>query len=341
MKNSTLANILNEDYSWRDEHRTEDYYLVQLRALNKVGLTFEPAYRFTHPLPDFSSKIRIHERVFINAVNEYLNQFNNILADQDECYIAFQLKKHRERIQFALKTNFAYLSTKQDLLKALSENACNFTDERETKESVIIVSYMFWALIWCNMEIQHIFANYIHPDNLLTINDHFYRILSVPSPKECYIQEITHPNSVDSNRLLNTPSEMDFSSYLPATKDIIGEEIQLFTEKAKPYGFFKLKKVQALSQNKQLKLIRKIQTAEKPYQIAIIHYLGWLEYFSDNRISKTDRANFFADLLKINTRDVKGYINALNNNSKEDQERYTSRLFVPDAEKFYTSLLTT
>ena len=341
MKNSTLANILNEDYSWRDEHRTEDYYLVQLRALNKVGLTFEPAYRFTHPLPDFSSKIRIHERLFINAVNEYLNQFNNILADQDECYIAYQLKKHRERIQFALKTNFAYLSTKQDLLRALSENACNFTDERETKESVIIVSYMFWALIWCNMEIQHIFANYIHPDNLLTVNDHFYRILSVPSPKECYIQDITHPNAITSSIQYSTPSEFDYSACLPSTKDLIEEEIKVFVEKANQHGFFKLKKVQALSQNKQMKLIRKIQTAEKPYQIAIIHYLGWLEYFSDNRISKTDRANFFADLLKINTRDVKGYINALNNNSKEDQERYTTRLYVSDAELFYKSLLNT
>ena len=341
MKNSTLANILNEDYSWRDEHRTEDYYLVQLRALNKVGLTFEPAYRFTHPLPDFSSKIRIHERLFINAVNEYLNQFNNILADQDECYIAYQLKKHRERIQFALKTNFAYLSTKQDLLRALSENACNFTDERETKESVIIVSYMFWALIWCNMEIQHIFANYIHPDNLLTINDHFYRILSVPSPKECYIQDITHPNAITSSIQYSTPSEFDYSACLPSTKDLIEEEIKVFVEKANQHGFFKLKKVQALSQNNQSNLIRKIQTAEKPYKIAIIHYLGWLEYFSDNRISKTDRANFFADLLKINTRDVKGYINALNNNSKEDQERYTTRLYVSDAELFYKSLLNT
>lgn len=341
MKNSTLANILNEDYSWRDEHRTEDYYLVQLRALNKVGLTFEPAYRFTHPLPDFSSKIRIHERLFINAVNEYLNQFNNILADQDECYIAYQLKKHRERIQFALKTNFAYLSTKQDLLRALSENACNFTDERETKESVIIVSYMFWALIWCNMEIQHIFANYIHPDNLLTINDHFYRILSVPSPKECYIQEITHPNAITSSIQYSTPSEFDYSACLPSTKDLIEEEIKVFVEKANQHGFFKLKKVQALSQNNQSNLIRKIQTAEKPYKIAIIHYLGWLDYFTDNRISKTNRAEFFADLLQINPRDVKGYINALNNNSKEDQERYTTRLYVSDAELFYKSLLNT
>lgn len=341
MKNSTLANILNEDYSWRDEHRTEDYYLVQLRALNKVGLTFEPAYRFTHPLPDFSSKIRIHERLFINAVNEYLNQFNNILADQDECYIAYQLKKHRERIQFALKTNFAYLSTKQDLLRALSENACNFTDERETKESVIIVSYMFWALIWCNMEIQHIYANYIHPDNLLTINDHFYRILSVPSPKECYIQEITHPNAITSSIQYSTPSEFDYSACLPSTKDLIEEEIKVFVEKANQHGFFKLKKVQALSQNNQSNLIRKIQTAEKPYKIAIIHYLGWLDYFTDNRISKTNRAEFFADLLQINPRDVKGYINALNNNSKEDQERYTTRLYVSDAELFYKSLLNT
>ena len=341
MKNSTLAIILNEDYSWRDEHRTEDYYLVQLRALNKVGLTFEPAYRFTHPLPDFSSKIRVHERLFINAINEYLNQFNNILADQDECYIAFQLKKHRERIQFALKTNFAYLSTKQDLLKALSENACNFTDERETKESVIIVSYMFWALIWCNMEIQHIFANYIHPDNLLTVNDHFYRILSVPSPKECYIQEITHPNAITSSIQYSTPSEFDYSACLPSTKDLIEEEIKVFVEKANQHGFFKLKKVQALSQNNQSNLIRKIQTAEKPYKIAIIHYLGWLDYFTDNRISKTNRAEFFADLLQINPRDVKGYINALNNNSKEDQERYTTRLYVSDAELFYKSLLNT
>ena len=69
MKNSTLAIILNEDYSWRDEHRTEDYYLVQLRALNKVGLTFEPAYRFTHPLPDFSSLY-----IIISSMSRVINK---------------------------------------------------------------------------------------------------------------------------------------------------------------------------------------------------------------------------------------------------------------------------
>lgn len=345
MQNTALSIILKEDHSWRDEHRAEDDYLVQLRALTIISPEFVPAYSFNHALPAFSSKIRYHERKFQNAVTDYLNRFRQLLINPDESYIAFHLKKHNERIRVALNAYYTYLSQHQDLLIALTDGTCaDYFNDRAAKESITLASYMFWALIWCNMEVQHMFSEYIRPDNILSVDDHFYRLLMIAPFKSCYIQSLTttshsHSLSPDSPTI---PSAELLGQYLPDVSDIIIEQIKDFREKAEPKGFFLLSKVQAISRPNQALLIRELQTAAKAFRFAMAYYLGWYTYLEEHIPGYQEsgkRARFFAELFEVNERDAKGYINVLKEGSKENDERYNSRSFLSDVEKFYHTLL--
>ncbi|MGM9811105.1 MAG: hypothetical protein ACI30J_09605 [Paludibacteraceae bacterium] len=347
MQNSALSIILKEDYSWRDEHRAEDDYLVQLRALPIISPEFVPAYHFNHTLPAFSSKIRYHERKFHNAVTDYLNRFRFLLINPDDAYIAFQLKKHNERTRVALNSYYAYMSKHQDLLNALTDGSCvDYYSDRATKESITLASLMFWALIWCNMEVQHMFEEYIRPDNRLSVDDHFYRLLMIAPLKLCCVQPLASTNvsrSVSSN-LPNIPSAERLAEYLPDVSDIIIEQIKDFREKAEPKGFFLLPKVQAISRPNQALLIRELQTAMKPFRFAMAHYLGWYTYLEEHVPGYQEsgkRAGFFAELFEVNERDAKGYINVLKEDSKENNERYNSRAYLSDVEAFYQKLLPT
>lgn len=345
MQNSALSIILKKDYSWRDEHRAEDDYLVQLRALSIISPEFAPAYSFCHTLPAFSSKIRYHERKFRNAVTDYLNRFRLLLNNQDDAYIAFHLKKHNERTRVALNAYYAYQSNHQDLLTALTDGSCvDYYTDQATKESLTLASFMFWAIIWCNMEVQHMFEGYIRPDNILSVDDHFYRILMIAPLKPCCVQKLATTNasrSISSTQP-NIPSAERLAEYLPDVSEIIIKQINDFREKAEPKGFFLLSKVQAISRQNQVLLIQKLQTATKPFRFAMAHHLGWYTYLEEHVPGYQEsgkRAGFFAELFEVNERDAKGYINVLKEDSKENDERYNSRAYLSDAEAFYQSLL--
>lgn len=344
MQNTQLSLILRQDHSWRDEHRAEDDYLVQLRALSTISPEFVPVYSFNHTLPAFSSKIRYHERKFHNAVTDYLNRFRLLLVNPDESYIAFHLKKHNERTRVALNAYYTYLSQHKDVHDGLTNGSCyDYFSERTVKESVTLASYMFWALIWCNMEVQHLFASYIQPDNILTIDDHFYRLLMIAPIKPYYVHSMSVMNHTHTQvaEAPNLPSAETLASYLPNIGEMIVGEFKAYAEKIKPVGFFNLSKVQALSKPNQAVLIRELQTADKPFRFAMAYYLGWYGYMEDKIVGYQEsgrRAKFFADLFEVGEREAKGFINVLQPKSKEDQERYNTRTYLADVETFYNNL---
>jgi len=74
----------------------------------------------------------------------------------------------------------------------------------------------------------------------------------------------------------------------------------------------------------------------------MMHVLEWNAYLKNMvpGYSKADaRARYFSYIFRVGERPAKGFINVLNPNSKEDQDRYTTNAFLPDAEAFYQSLL--
>lgn len=138
------------------------------------------------------------------------------------------------------------------------------------------------------------------------------------------------------------PADDPRLSILPEPHEASLSDYQAFVDMLEPAGFFSLPKVSVLSPQSQLRLIQKLQTVEPPFRFALVHHLEWLPFMKTTlpAYRQADkRARYFAHLFDMGERVAKGYINVLNPSSKEDQDRYNTCSYFPEAESFYRSLL--
>lgn len=107
------------------------------------------------------------------------------------------------------------------------------------------------------------------------------------------------------------------------------------------YGFFDLETVKILSKANQCILITKISIS-LPYAIAMFEHLGFIKYLSQQHFgSKTELNKEIAKWFSSDKdgRAVKGNINVLSNNSKEDRSRFTAHLHKEKVKKDYEDLI--
>ena len=132
------------------------------------------------------------------------------------------------------------------------------------------------------------------------------------------------------------------ASVLPNTQEIIMADFKDVVQKVEPLGFFRLPKVQTLNQQQQVRLIQKMQVAEKALCFALAKELDWYKYIEEHIPGyqrAKDRIAAFVQLCGVGERQAAGYINALKENSTEDTDRYNTRAYLKDAKAFYDALL--
>jgi len=142
----------------------------------------------------------------------------------------------------------------------------------------------------------------------------------------------------------NSEEEKKISIKEIANIPIIVEDIKpikselLFPELMK-YRFCDLEKVQALSKDSQSKLVDVISKNSIPYQIAMINYLGFIDYLmSEFFKTKTQLHIELAKLLSTDNRSISGNLSVLNPKSNEDRKRYTAHIYNETVKKDYESI---
>ena len=112
------------------------------------------------------------------------------------------------------------------------------------------------------------------------------------------------------------------------------------TKKLNNYGFAKLEMVASLSKNAKNKLLNILVLHKLPYNIAMLNYLGFLDFVKkeycdsyDNRLHKK-----IAKILEKDERSVRGNTNVLNSNSKESRSQYTAHLHEEEVKRDYELL---
>ena len=106
------------------------------------------------------------------------------------------------------------------------------------------------------------------------------------------------------------------------------------------HGFFQLPLVAALKgANHKEALLKLLFENELPYQIALLHFLGFLTHLQEAlHLSKEQVYHFLAEVFQANHRAIKGNILVLGNYSKENRARYTSFRHLETVETDYRIL---
>ena len=129
-----------------------------------------------------------------------------------------------------------------------------------------------------------------------------------------------------------------------STRDSRTEEQKLSTlqklrSDLKTRDFYKLKLVKELSDPAKEKLIWFINNNELPYQVAMLDFLGFIDFYEkEYGYSRIVIYRKIAEILTVTPRMVKGNYLVLQDFSKEDRKRYTSYKYREQVIKDYQML---
>ena len=179
-----------------------------------------------------------------------------------------------------------------------------------------------------------------HPrlDKLAILNN-FLGISETDSEKRTYpadrVRLLTKIYGCELEGTLLTKLDNPPSEYISNTQSKYIELKEIFLKN----GFNELDMVSRLSKDKVEDLIRLIVHQNLPYQIAFFSYLGFLSELQKSFGGTKKRTyEHLADVLGSPQRTIKGNINVLNEYSKEDRDRYTSRNYIEKVKNDYQSL---
>ncbi len=107
------------------------------------------------------------------------------------------------------------------------------------------------------------------------------------------------------------------------------------------YGFFNIKMVTELNKENQEKLFQLICNNTLPYAIAMLDYLEFIKFLHEKKCfpTKINMHKKISVWFNTGERQIRGYINVLNENSKEDKGRYTSHKFNNQVKVDYLKLI--
>jgi len=141
-----------------------------------------------------------------------------------------------------------------------------------------------------------------------------------------------HPYFITYRNILGGVLE-DVSALKPY---ILKSNTEVLTESLTEYGFYELDKVKVLSLAGKKKLMSDLAAQSLPYQIAMLDYLGFLEYLQTHHAkTKGELQKILSKVLLVNTRSVKGNIYVLSPKSNENRTAYTAHLHTEQVKKDY------
>lgn len=104
-------------------------------------------------------------------------------------------------------------------------------------------------------------------------------------------------------------------------------------------GFFDLSKVKDIPNTGQARLLDLLTAAPLPYKIAMFDFIGFFSHVEKQHVkTKNELHQKVAKMIGSTGRAVKGNINVLNENSKEDRSKYTAHLHKEKVETDYQNL---
>ena len=116
-------------------------------------------------------------------------------------------------------------------------------------------------------------------------------------------------------------------------------KFEILDVKLEECGFKNLEKVKCFSREVQNKLIKLLSNNQLPYQIAMLDYLGFLDFvYGENGQIKTALNKEIARILDSEERGVKGNISVLSEHSNENRSRYTAFNYKEIVKKDYDKL---
>ena len=133
----------------------------------------------------------------------------------------------------------------------------------------------------------------------------------------------------------------DISKYIDNKVQPVPSKSNNIIKLFEAHGFFNLPKVRALSTNNVAKLSTLITSNKLPYQIAMMHFLGFIEHLEKEHFGSNFKLT--KELAKWlgsskDGRAIKGHINSLLPNSTENLQRYTAHLHKETVQNDYTAL---
>lgn len=123
---------------------------------------------------------------------------------------------------------------------------------------------------------------------------------------------------------------------IPKEQETKSEQLK---EQLAVFGFFELAMVKELQSNVQARLVELIGQAGVPYKIAMFDFIGFFSHLDKEHVkTKNELHQKVAKLISSTGRAVKGNINVLNENSKEDRSKYTAHLHKETVKTDYQNL---
>lgn len=124
-----------------------------------------------------------------------------------------------------------------------------------------------------------------------------------------------------------------------ATIEIIPSKSTKLKDELTKVGFFEMDYTKTLTDTQKDKLIQLINDKELPYKIALLDYIGFIDYLHKQHYTlRQDLYKRLAEILSVTERGVKGNILVLVKKSKEDKKRYTAYKHKEKVKKDYQNI---
>lgn len=210
MKDNTLLiihKILRDSLRpWVDEYRQmDDAYKPLIRSLAITETTFQQRYSIDFYRP-FNALTQYYSRLIDNDMAAYCNVLVATTENGSK-----NLKKYwaDSALNKKLKTKIedvGEIIAGSDYSLAYVDPQKNiFNVDLKHKESTYIIQYLKLSLIKAYLEIQSLYANVLHKEDILDIPDFYTRLLFEPIPNNTFIKE--NPAIIQIEEIPIVPNE--------------------------------------------------------------------------------------------------------------------------------------
>jgi hypothetical protein len=197
---------------WHPENSIEEKFPSLIRELKEV----EPAYPFKFNIEferPISNKTKYYNKRIINEAIETVNQFHQIISNDDNPQIrAFWMNKVLEKkLQTKLKDIGQLIREKDYSLSYIDPKKASFDQDQDHKSNTYVMQLLKTAYIFIYLEIQEAFKQSVN--DFLIIEDCFTQLLKEPIPDKTYITENTVIEIVNTQPRSTTTELRSTSSY--------------------------------------------------------------------------------------------------------------------------------
>lgn len=205
---SDISKVLYGDLNPQlpDTH-DEDYYIPELRQMPKVEPNYTPICRIDFTVPEPSTKVKYYRRRIENWMVSVINDAVTTAGDNDKQIILTIRLRLERAVESTLKDVQRIIKENNfDIHQLLADDA-DYSTDLQHFEGNVIFNYIKIAVIYCYLEFQAQFKDFI-PENKRLGQDYFYNIvLKQPIPSTPYITEN------DPGQIPRTPSLPISSGY--------------------------------------------------------------------------------------------------------------------------------